>query len=124
MKKMWSGRFREPLDPEFEEWQRSFGFDVVTVAEGLENPWGLTFLPGGKMLVTERPGRLRVAVASGGRIVRRECGRRLVTAAQPGPHPGDELLRLSHDEHPAVGRYRGVAPPIRFGRTPGPEGAS
>ncbi len=25
--KMWSGRFREPLDPRFEEWQRSFGFD-------------------------------------------------------------------------------------------------
>jgi argininosuccinate lyase len=24
---MWSGRFREPLDPRFEEWQRSFGFD-------------------------------------------------------------------------------------------------
>jgi len=25
--KMWSGRFRQPLDPEFEAWQRSFGFD-------------------------------------------------------------------------------------------------
>ncbi len=25
--KMWSGRFREPLDPVFEAWQRSFGFD-------------------------------------------------------------------------------------------------
>ena len=24
---MWSGRFRQPLDPEFERWQRSFGFD-------------------------------------------------------------------------------------------------
>lgn len=26
--KMWSGRFRQPLDPEFERWQRSFDFDV------------------------------------------------------------------------------------------------
>lgn len=26
--KMWSGRFRQPLDPEFERWQRSFGFDA------------------------------------------------------------------------------------------------
>jgi argininosuccinate lyase len=26
--KMWSGRFREPLDPRFEAWQRSFPFDV------------------------------------------------------------------------------------------------
>ena len=25
---MWSGRFREPLDPQFEQWQRSFPFDV------------------------------------------------------------------------------------------------
>jgi argininosuccinate lyase len=25
--KMWSGRFRQPLDPEFERWQRSFAFD-------------------------------------------------------------------------------------------------
>jgi argininosuccinate lyase len=24
---MWSGRFREPLDPDFEQWQRSLGFD-------------------------------------------------------------------------------------------------
>jgi len=24
---MWSGRFREPLDPEFEQWQRSIVFD-------------------------------------------------------------------------------------------------
>jgi glucose/arabinose dehydrogenase len=40
-------------------------FDVVTVAEGLQNPWGLAFLPGGKMLVTERPGRLRVLTADG-----------------------------------------------------------
>ena len=33
---------------------------VVPVAEGLQNPWSLAFLPDGAMLVTERPGRLRV----------------------------------------------------------------
>ena len=25
--KMWAGRFRQPLDPQFEQWQRSFPFD-------------------------------------------------------------------------------------------------
>lgn len=40
-------------------------FDVVEVAAGLQNPWAVAFLPGGKMLVTERPGRLRVVAADG-----------------------------------------------------------
>ena len=35
-------------------------FRVVTVAEGLVHPWSIAFLPGGEILVTERPGRLRV----------------------------------------------------------------
>ena len=35
-------------------------FRVVTVAEGLENPWSMAFLPNGDMLVTERPGRVRI----------------------------------------------------------------
>lgn len=35
-------------------------FRVVTVAEGLEHPWSLAFLPNGDLLVTERPGRLRL----------------------------------------------------------------
>ena len=35
-------------------------FRVVTLAEGLENPWSIAWLPSGEMLVTERPGRLRI----------------------------------------------------------------
>jgi argininosuccinate lyase len=31
--KMWSGRFREPLDPTFDHWQRSFGFDRQLLQE-------------------------------------------------------------------------------------------
>lgn len=35
------------------------------MAQGLEHPWAVAFLPGGRFLVTERPGRLRVVQADG-----------------------------------------------------------
>ena len=35
------------------------------VARGLHNPWGLAFIGEGRMLVTERPGRMRVVGADG-----------------------------------------------------------
>jgi glucose/arabinose dehydrogenase len=38
---------------------------VETVAKGLERPWALAFLPDGRILVTERPGRLRIAERDG-----------------------------------------------------------
>ena len=34
-------------------------FKVVTVAEGLQNPWSMAWLPNGDMLVTERGGTIR-----------------------------------------------------------------
>ncbi|MGZ4827797.1 MAG: argininosuccinate lyase, partial [Terriglobales bacterium] len=35
MEKLWSGRFREPLDAQFEQWQRSFPFDVRLLPDEL-----------------------------------------------------------------------------------------
>ena len=37
----------------------------VTVVRGLVNPWGLAFLPDGRMLVTEKPGRMRIVDMQG-----------------------------------------------------------
>ena len=42
-------------------------FRVETVASGLDHPWSLAFLPDGRMLVTERPGRLRI-LDKGGKL--------------------------------------------------------
>jgi len=38
---------------------------VETVARGLDHPWSLAFLPDGRMLVTERPGRMRIVNRDG-----------------------------------------------------------
>lgn len=41
--------------------------NIQVIAEGLEHPWGMAFLPDGRILVTERPGRLRMI--EGGRLL-------------------------------------------------------
>jgi glucose/arabinose dehydrogenase len=53
---------RSPTPPSL-----SAAVQVETVARGLEHPWALEFLPDGRILVTERPGRLRI-VARDGRL--------------------------------------------------------
>ena len=51
--------FAKPLgDTVVTSEEHKFRLELVT--EGLETPWSIAFLPDGRMLVTEKPGRLRI----------------------------------------------------------------
>jgi len=45
--------------------QSRVAYDVVVLAKGLENPWAVEPLPNGDLLVTEKPGRMRIVSAKG-----------------------------------------------------------
>ena len=58
-------------------------FRVETIASGLENPWSLAFLPDGRKLITERPGRLRI-LGSDGKLLKPVAGLPPVAAVGQG----------------------------------------
>ncbi len=81
-------------------------YRIVTVVEELEHPWSIAFLPGGDMLVTERPGRLRI-VRNGTLLPDPVAGVPEVLARGQGglldvvPHPdfaSNRLLYLSYSK--------------------------
>ncbi len=71
---------------------------IEIVATGLEVPWDVAFLPDGRALITERPGRIRLA-SRDGRVVRRPLARLPVAARGEGG-----LLGIAVD--PAFGQGR------------------
>ncbi|MBL9021395.1 MAG: PQQ-dependent sugar dehydrogenase [Myxococcales bacterium] len=70
---------------------------VEVVAKGLEVPWGVAFLPGGELLVTERPGRV-VVVGADGQVS--------APVAQPAIRAGSEGGLLGIALHPAFADNR------------------
>ncbi|HUG28236.1 MAG TPA: PQQ-dependent sugar dehydrogenase [Gemmatimonadales bacterium] len=74
-------------------------YRVVTVVEGLVHPWSMTWLPNGDMLVTERPGRLRI-VRDGQLLPEPVAGLPTIRAGGQGglldvvPHPNFSANRL------------------------------
>jgi aldose sugar dehydrogenase len=87
------------------------GVRVETVARGLEHPWGLALLPAGRMLVTERPGRLRLVEPDGRlseplagvpRVLAHGQGGLLDVALDPR-FPDTRLVYLSYAEPGAAG---------------------
>jgi glucose/arabinose dehydrogenase len=90
---------------------------VTDVAVGLERPWGLAFLPDGRMLVTERPGRLRLVGRDGQlseplagvpRVLARGQGGLLDVTLSPS-FAQDRLVYLSFAEPGGAGGSTAVA---------------
>jgi glucose/arabinose dehydrogenase len=90
---------------------------VETVARGLEHPWALAFLPDGRIVVTERPGRLRIVDRNGRlseplagvpRVQAEGQGGLLDVALDPG-FSGNRLVYLSYAEPGEGGAGTAVA---------------
>jgi glucose/arabinose dehydrogenase len=91
-------------------------FDVQTYASGLTTPWGMTFLPDGRLLVTEKAGALRI-VAKDGKLSAPISGAPTVDARGQGglldvalspQFATDGLVYLSYAE-PGEGAANGTA---------------
>jgi glucose/arabinose dehydrogenase len=96
---------------------------IHIVARGLEHPWGLAFLPDGRMLVTERPGRLRIVDPDGSISPPLSGLPEIATRGQGGLldvalHPGFEDNGLVYLSYAAEGRS-GVGTEVAKGRLEG-----
>lgn len=87
-------------------------YRVVTVVDSLVQPWSMAFLPGGDMLITERPGRLRI-VRNGKLLPQPVEGVPAVSYANQGgllevaPHPdfaSNRMLYLTFSKPLADGK--------------------
>jgi glucose/arabinose dehydrogenase len=90
---------------------------IETVASGLDRPWALEFLPDGRMLVTEKPGRLRLVDAKGQlskpvrglpEVAARGQGGLLDVALDPG-YASNGLIYWSYSEPREGGNGTAVA---------------
>lgn len=63
---------------------RTSNYTLEVLAEPLEHPWSVAFLPDGTMLVTERPGRLRLITAEGLRAAPVESVPEVFASGQAG----------------------------------------
>lgn len=90
---------------------------VAVVADGLSQPWGIDFLPDGRMIVTEKPGRLRLVTPDGNvsppiaglpRVDDSGQGGLLDVALHP-KFAANRLVYLSYAEPGAGGRSTALA---------------
>src|SRR4051812_29588226 len=104
-KPAFAGQTRAP------EQKLGVAFKVTTVATGLKTPWGMTFLPDGRMLVTEKAGTLRIVgkdgklsepLAGTPQVMSRGQGGLLDVAVDPA-FAANRLVYLSFSEPQADG---------------------
>src|SRR6185436_9583854 len=104
-KPAFAGQTRAP------EQKLGVAFQTTTVATGLKTPWGMTFLPDGRMLVTEKAGALRIVgkdgkvsdpVAGAPQVLNRGQGGLLDVAIDPA-FASNHLVYLSFAEAQADG---------------------
>ena len=107
----------------FDTFEPNTRIRVLIVAKGLSHPYGMAFLPGGDMLVTERPGRLRIIhegvldpkPVAGGPVVRAaELGGLLDIALSPR-FADDHLIYMTYSKQ----TDKGVATSVASGRWDG-----
>jgi glucose/arabinose dehydrogenase len=92
-------------------------YRIETVATGLDHPWSLAWLPDGRMLVTERPGRLRLvspqgalsAPVTGAPAVRAQDTGGLLDIALDPAFAANHLVYLTYLEPRALGAGIAVA---------------
>ena len=93
------------------------GVKPQTVASGLQNPWAVAFLPEGRFLVTERPGRMRIIEADGRLNKPLEGLPEVVAAGQGGlldvildaDFAANRMLYFCYSEPAAVGNANSTA---------------
>ncbi len=66
-------------------------FRIVRVVENLEHPWAIGWLPDGRMLVTERPGRIHI-IDGATDLVDLQTIYTMMPRTQPGRHYGSRIL--------------------------------
>ena len=101
-------------------------FKIEVVARDIETPWGLAFLPDGRLLITERPGRLRIVekgkllpeAVKGTAEGLGEAGRRHARRRGPPAVRANGWIYLSYSE--TVPGYTPLRLPRRPLRAPAP----
>ena len=87
---------------DYTTYEKNTKIHVTAVARGLSHPWGIAFLPGGDMILTERPGRVRLI-------------RKGALLAEPGGRGGYDFAFIDADKTGYIDYYERLVQLVRPG---------